>query len=136
MMPCFRENCHSIFFWGVRKGWGGVVGAGVWLGRVLKTILYRAHIFLTVISDVLFTKERESVFTTQTNRIDTNVMNLICFINRTWFCYLMRKCVNVIKIQIKKWTKKWKVHTYICVHVYVLIYMIVIKSSLVIVIIE
>lgn len=62
-MPCFRENYHSIFFGGVREGGGGV-GAGVWLGRVLKTILYRAHIFLTVISDVLFTKERERIYNT------------------------------------------------------------------------
>lgn len=137
MMPCFRENYHSIFFGGVRKGWG-VVGAGVWLGRVLKTILYRAHIFLTVISDVLFTKERERIY--NTDKSDWyHVMNLICFINRAWFCYLMRKCVNVIKNTDKEMNKKMK-STYMymctCVHVYVLIYMIVIKSSLVIVIIE
>lgn len=30
MMPCFRENYHSIFFGGVRKGGGGgLVGEGV-----------------------------------------------------------------------------------------------------------
>lgn len=107
-----------VYFLGGEEG----VGAGVWLGRVLKTILYRAHIFLTVISDVLFTKERERIY--NTDKSDWyHVMNLICFINRAWFCYLMRKCVNVIKNTDKEMNKKMKsTYMYMCTCVCTYIY--------------
>lgn len=45
MMPCFRENCHSIFFWGVRKGWGGGGGGGLVGEGVENNPVQGSHIF-------------------------------------------------------------------------------------------
>lgn len=44
-MPCFRENCHSIFFWGVRKGWGGGGGGGLVGEGVENNPVQGSHIF-------------------------------------------------------------------------------------------